>query len=78
MQRSGVEFPKRSVDAAPIFTPPVTHPTARHSLAGYGMPSNSTRTLDEAMASEMESLRSDFDLCLCFVHAGFFFPFYFL
>eukprot|EP00268_Persea_americana_P050632 TRINITY_DN5519_c0_g2_i1.p1 TRINITY_DN5519_c0_g2~~TRINITY_DN5519_c0_g2_i1.p1 ORF type:complete len:637 (+),score=139.23 TRINITY_DN5519_c0_g2_i1:186-2096(+) len=56
LKRSGVEFPKRSVDAAPIFTPPVTHPTARHSLAGYGMPSNSTRTLDEAMASEMESL----------------------
>ena len=56
-QRSGVEFPKRSLDAAPIFTPPVTHPTPRHTQAGYGMPSNSSRRLDETMATEIESLR---------------------
>nr|DAD28160.1 TPA_asm: hypothetical protein HUJ06_029628 [Nelumbo nucifera] len=56
-QRSGVEFPQRSSDAAPIFTPPVTHPMPRHIQAGYGMPSNTTRRLDEAMASEVESLR---------------------
>ncbi|XP_058110543.1 TOM1-like protein 6 [Magnolia sinica] len=56
LRRSGVEFPKRSLDAAPIFTPPATHPGARHSQAGYGMPSDTTRRLDEAMASEMASL----------------------
>lgn len=56
LRRAGVEFPKRSLDAAPIFTPPVTHPIVRHPQSGYGMPSNSTRRLDEAMASEMESV----------------------
>ncbi|XP_010264485.1 PREDICTED: TOM1-like protein 2 isoform X2 [Nelumbo nucifera] len=56
LRRSGVEFPQRSSDAAPIFTPPVTHPMPRHIQAGYGMPSNTTRRLDEAMASEVESL----------------------
>ncbi|KAK3038185.1 hypothetical protein RJ639_030292 [Escallonia herrerae] len=56
--RSGVEFPKRSLDAAPIFTPPVTHPTLGHAQAGYGMPSNSSTRLDEAMASEIETLSS--------------------
>ncbi|XP_068641860.1 TOM1-like protein 6 isoform X2 [Aristolochia californica] len=56
LRRSGVQFPQRSREAAPIFTPPVTHPTARHAIVGYGMASNTTRRLDEAMASEMESL----------------------
>ncbi|XP_077239393.1 TOM1-like protein 6 [Tasmannia lanceolata] len=56
LRRSGVEFPQRSADTAPIFTPPITHPTERHSQAGYGMPSNISRRLDEAMASDMESL----------------------
>lgn len=56
LRRSGVQFPRRSLDAAPIFTPPVTHPTERDPQAGYGMPSNSTRRLDEAMATEIESL----------------------
>ncbi|KAK3017496.1 hypothetical protein RJ639_006000 [Escallonia herrerae] len=58
LRRSGVEFPKRSLDAAPIFTPPVTHPTLGHAQAGYGMPSNSSTRLDEAMASEIETLSS--------------------
>ena len=40
MQRSGVEFPNRSPDAAPIFTPPVTRPASlpscpRPSRRGY-------------------------------------------
>lgn len=61
-QRSGVQFPQRSSDAAPIFTPPVTHPTERQPQAGYGMPINSTRRLDEAMATEIEHLRSGFCL----------------
>lgn len=52
-KRSGVEFPKRSSNTAPIFTPPATHPTLN---PGYGMPSNSSRRLDETMATEIESL----------------------
>ncbi|KAF9595638.1 hypothetical protein IFM89_001539 [Coptis chinensis] len=56
LRRSGVEFPQRSRDAAPIFTPPVTNPLMRHSQAGYGMPNNTSIRLDEAMASEMENL----------------------
>ncbi|CAJ1810052.1 unnamed protein product [Sphenostylis stenocarpa] len=55
LKRSGVVFPKRSPDAAPIFTPP-THPNFRNMHAGYGMPSNSSKTLDETMATEIESL----------------------
>ncbi|XWS09475.1 hypothetical protein CRYUN_Cryun40dG0087800 [Craigia yunnanensis] len=54
LRRSGVEFPKRSSDAAPIFTPSATHPTLNNP--GYGMPSNSSRRLDETMATEIESL----------------------
>ena len=50
-------FPKRSLDAAPIFTPPPTHPALRSMHAGYGMPSSSSKTLDETMATEIESLR---------------------
>ncbi|MBA0797382.1 hypothetical protein Gohar_008091 [Gossypium harknessii] len=57
LRRSGVEFPKRSSNTAPIFTPPATHPTLN---PGYGMPSNSSRRLDETMATEIESLR-----CFC-------------
>ncbi|PPR80852.1 hypothetical protein GOBAR_AA39862 [Gossypium barbadense] len=53
LRRSGVEFPKRSSNTAPIFTPPATHPTLN---PGYGMPSNSSRRLDETMATEIESL----------------------
>ncbi|KAM1597935.1 hypothetical protein PS2_032789 [Malus domestica] len=56
LRRSGVEFPKHASEAAPIFTPPVTHTTLRHAQAGYGMPSNSSRRLDETMATEMENL----------------------
>ncbi|KAL8146656.1 hypothetical protein AgCh_004403 [Apium graveolens] len=56
LRRSGVEFPQRASDSALIFTPPVTHSTVGHSHAGYGMPSNSSTRLDEAMASEIETL----------------------
>ncbi|KAK1284094.1 hypothetical protein QJS10_CPB21g01517 [Acorus calamus] len=56
LKRSGVEFPRRSPDAAPIFTPPVTHPTIRHPQPRYGMPNTSSITLDEAMSSEMGNL----------------------
>ncbi|ONK62647.1 uncharacterized protein A4U43_C07F6380 [Asparagus officinalis] len=58
LKRSGVEFPQRSPDSALIFTTPVTHPAApsRYPQIGYGMPSNSSVRLDEAMASEMANL----------------------
>lgn len=56
-QRSGVEFPQRASDSALIFTPPVTHSAVGRAHAGYGMPSNSSTRLDEAMASEIETLR---------------------
>ncbi|XVF84221.1 hypothetical protein PTKIN_Ptkin17bG0008300 [Pterospermum kingtungense] len=54
LRRFGVPFPKRSSDAAPIFTPPATRPTLNRP--GNGMPSNSSRRLDETMATENESL----------------------
>ncbi|KAJ8533130.1 hypothetical protein K7X08_016019 [Anisodus acutangulus] len=56
LRHAGVEFPKRSFDTAPIFTPPVTHPAPRHPQPGYGMPSNSSTRLDEAMAAEVGNL----------------------
>uniref|UniRef100_A0A6M2EXR9 VHS domain-containing protein n=1 Tax=Populus davidiana TaxID=266767 RepID=A0A6M2EXR9_9ROSI len=56
LRRAGVEFPQRSVDAAPIFTPPATNPTLRLTQPGYGTPSNSSRRLDETMAAEIEGL----------------------
>lgn len=56
LRRSGVQFPKRSPDAAPIFTPPVSHTTLGQAQASYGMPSNSSRRLDETMATEVETL----------------------
>lgn len=61
LKRSGIRFPPRSGDSAPIFTPPVAHPTPRPPV-GYGMPNNTSVRLDEAMASEMGNLSlSDLD-----------------
>ncbi|XP_026388925.1 TOM1-like protein 6 [Papaver somniferum] len=56
LRRSGVQFPERSRDAAPIHTPPAAPSAPRHSQAGYGMPSDTSQRLDEAMASETENL----------------------
>ncbi|MED6148477.1 hypothetical protein PIB30_053575 [Stylosanthes scabra] len=56
LKRTGVVFPKRSLDASPIFTPPPTHQASGSMHAGYGMPSSSSKTLDETMATEIESL----------------------
>ncbi|XAR68741.1 hypothetical protein NMG60_11000096 [Bertholletia excelsa] len=56
LRRSGVVFPQRSLDAAPIFTPPVAQSNLRHTQASYGMPLNSSTRLDEAMASDIEHL----------------------
>ncbi|KAK7374033.1 hypothetical protein VNO80_07456 [Phaseolus coccineus] len=61
LKRSGVVFPKRTPHAAPIFTSS-THPNLRNMQAGYAMPSNSSKTLDETMATEIESLRFVFKL----------------
>lgn len=55
LRRSGIQFPQRSPDPVPIFTPPATHPAPRPPQPGYGMPSGSSTRLDEAMAAE-ESL----------------------
>ncbi|KAG6737070.1 hypothetical protein POTOM_059945 [Populus tomentosa] len=64
LRRAGVQFPQRSSNAAPIFTPPATNPTLRHAQPGYGMPSNSSSRLDETMAAEIEGLRLRIDGCL--------------
>ncbi|KAM7263831.1 hypothetical protein ACFE04_001514 [Oxalis oulophora] len=56
LRRSGIQFPQRSLDAAAIYTPPVSHPTLTHMQVGYGMPSNSSRRLDETMATEIETI----------------------
>lgn len=56
LQRTGVEFPERVKNTAPIFTPPLTRGITGHSQPGYGMPSHIASTLDEAMASEMSGL----------------------
>ncbi|XP_059305277.1 TOM1-like protein 6 isoform X1 [Lycium ferocissimum] len=56
LRRAGIQFPQRSFDTAPIFTPPVTHPAPRQPQPGYGMPSNSSTRLDEAMAAEVGNL----------------------
>ncbi|CAL1378504.1 unnamed protein product [Linum trigynum] len=56
LRRSGVQFPPRSLDAAPIFTPPLTHSTLRPAQPGFGMPGGSSRRLDETMATEIEAL----------------------
>uniref|UniRef100_A0A6M2F3B7 VHS domain-containing protein n=1 Tax=Populus davidiana TaxID=266767 RepID=A0A6M2F3B7_9ROSI len=56
LRRAGVQFPQRSSNAAPIFTPPATNPTLRIAQPGYGMPSNSSSRLDETMAAEIEGL----------------------
>ncbi|RCV18226.1 hypothetical protein SETIT_3G282900v2 [Setaria italica] len=58
LKRAGVEFPKRSPDAAPVFTPPVTRPASLPSYlqAGYGMQVDSSLTLDEVMSSNGASL----------------------
>ncbi|XP_072959421.1 TOM1-like protein 6 [Typha angustifolia] len=64
LRRSGVEFPQRSPDAPPIFTPQINRPAPLLQVpqAGYGMPTNSSLRLDEAMASDMANLSlSDLD-----------------
>ncbi|KAJ8431544.1 hypothetical protein Cgig2_009622 [Carnegiea gigantea] len=55
LRRYGIQFPQRSRHSAPVITPPVTHPPAVTHV-GFGMPPNSSRRLDEAMTSEVESL----------------------
>ncbi|XP_052176883.1 TOM1-like protein 6 isoform X2 [Diospyros lotus] len=56
LRHSGVVFPQRSFDTAPIITPPASHSTPSYAQASYGMPINSSTKLEEAMAAEMENL----------------------
>ncbi|WVZ98930.1 hypothetical protein U9M48_044300 [Paspalum notatum var. saurae] len=49
LKRSGVMFPRRPVDAPPIFTPPATH-------QAYGSPRYPSGSLNERMASDAETL----------------------
>uniref|UniRef100_A0A0D9WF98 VHS domain-containing protein n=1 Tax=Leersia perrieri TaxID=77586 RepID=A0A0D9WF98_9ORYZ len=60
MKKLGLEFPQRSPDAAPVLTPPITHPTSLESYhqPSYGVPVNSSSRLDEAMSSNRPSLSS--------------------
>ncbi|KQK05777.1 TOM1-like protein 6 [Brachypodium distachyon] len=51
LKRSGVMFPRRPIDAPPIFTPPATH----HSQP-YGSPTYPAGSLNDRMASEAETL----------------------
>ncbi|GJN17309.1 hypothetical protein PR202_gb04366 [Eleusine coracana subsp. coracana] len=49
VKRTGVEFPKRPIDA-PIFTPPV------HDSQTYGSPRYAAGSLNERMSSDVETL----------------------
>ncbi|KAJ1263342.1 hypothetical protein BS78_09G177000 [Paspalum vaginatum] len=49
LKRSGVMFPRRPVDAPPIFTPPATH-------QAYGSPRYPSGSLNERIASDAETL----------------------
>ncbi|VAH08450.1 unnamed protein product [Triticum turgidum subsp. durum] len=53
LKRSGVMFPRRPMDAPPIFTPPVTHQSQP-----YGSPAYPTGSLNDRMASDVETLSS--------------------
>ncbi|KAH9616791.1 hypothetical protein KSS87_008789 [Heliosperma pusillum] len=55
LRRCGIRFPERPERAAPVITPPVTH-QPRVPQVGFGMPSDSSQRLDEAMRSEGEGL----------------------
>ncbi|CAN6337311.1 unnamed protein product [Urochloa humidicola] len=49
LKRSGVMFPRRPVDAPPIFTPPATH-------QAYGSPRYPSGSLNERITSDVETL----------------------
>ncbi|XP_076904957.1 TOM1-like protein 6 [Bidens hawaiensis] len=56
LRQSGVQFPQRSPDAAPILTPPVTHSSFVPPQANRGVPIYPPSRLDEAMASKIQTL----------------------
>ncbi|KAG8481385.1 hypothetical protein CXB51_026147 [Gossypium anomalum] len=66
LRRSGISFPERSPKAVPILTPaPKHHPC-------HGMPSNSSRRLDEPTDTErlgLDSLKDVMDLLADMLHA---------
>lgn len=45
-------FPRRPIDAPPIFTPPATH-----TSQSYGSPRYEAGSLNEIMSSDVETLR---------------------
>ncbi|KAL6616284.1 hypothetical protein ACP70R_038554 [Stipagrostis hirtigluma subsp. patula] len=51
VKRTGVVFPRRPIDAPPIFTPPATH-----NSQTYGSPSYAAESLNERMSSDAETL----------------------
>uniref|UniRef100_A0A0D9V7B1 VHS domain-containing protein n=1 Tax=Leersia perrieri TaxID=77586 RepID=A0A0D9V7B1_9ORYZ len=51
VKRTGAVFPKRPIDAPPIFTPPVTH-----NSQSYGSPRYEAGSLNERMSSDVETL----------------------
>ncbi|KAG8054919.1 hypothetical protein GUJ93_ZPchr0001g30404 [Zizania palustris] len=51
VKRIGVVFPRRPIDAPPIFTPPVTH-----NSQSYGSPRYEAGSLSERMSSDVETL----------------------
>uniref|UniRef100_J3L5D8 VHS domain-containing protein n=1 Tax=Oryza brachyantha TaxID=4533 RepID=J3L5D8_ORYBR len=51
VKRIGAVFPRRPIDAPPIFTPPATH-----NSQNYGSPRYEARSLNERMSSDVETL----------------------
>jgi hypothetical protein len=51
LQRTGVVFPRRPIDAPPIFTPPA------HDSQTYDSPRYAAGSLNERMSSDVETLR---------------------
>ncbi|RAL39234.1 hypothetical protein DM860_002767 [Cuscuta australis] len=51
LKNAGVGFPPRACNSAPIFTPPVSHPTRKHLQLGYETPSESS-----SLAAQTENL----------------------
>ncbi|THG09550.1 hypothetical protein TEA_007464 [Camellia sinensis var. sinensis] len=63
LKHAGVVFPKRSPDAAPIFTPPVSHSTLSHAQAADMLqavnPSDRASVKDEVIVDLVDQCRSN-------------------
>ncbi|XP_078436269.1 TOM1-like protein 6 [Wolffia australiana] len=57
LRQYGVQFPQRSPDTVPMYSPPGARPPPRHPQIEYGTPNNSSSMrLEEAMASDIGHL----------------------